>query len=341
MISLNTSPSLGSMVLTRDASWRMTYTLPQGMEFPDGTEARVLVTDRDSAELEEFEGTVGTTQVVFQADAGRHNHIPAGANFEMFIDLPDRTVKVLYGRVVRRDPSFPLSPTNTDQFVAKIFSDTFNRNMVGPYWVAKSGRVGMHPLTGVSASTHGMAVRNALNVFGIGLTLWQDAGVLWYAPTRTSEIEVEVGLATQDAWIAGGDGDCCIVLHSNYAMTQWLGVRFRDVGTSTTAQIVRGTSPITYTTLGSAVNIEIKTTGKLYRIRTEKEVVSEGEGEETLATSIKLFYADSDTELLSWIDEDGTLLTGAGYRYLGAMWNGSAIHPGPAMYRFRAEDISA
>lgn len=108
MISLNSEPLLGSMVLSRDAVWKKTYRPPNGMTFPGGTTASVKVTDRDGGDtLATFTGTVDTALVTFKEDGVDHADIPAGANFEMFVDIPsDGTYKVQYGRVVRRDPFF-------------------------------------------------------------------------------------------------------------------------------------------------------------------------------------------------------------------------------------------
>lgn len=316
------------MVLTRDAVWKYTYVLPWGMEFPAGTSAEVRVTDRSSALLGIFEGEVGEREAKFLVDPDDHEHIPAGANFEIFVILPEGPHKVRYGRVVRREVTFPLAPVATGKFTPMMFEDTFDRNAVGPYWTPKYGRVGMHPLTGVPASAFGMAVRNALNIFGQGLTLWQDAAVLWYSPVASDTIELKVGLATQPAWLGTGDGECIVVICSNYTMKNWLGVRFRDAGLAgNSIQIVTGTGPIRYNTPGVPVSHTVPTSGQYYTIKYNHPT-----------KMITVHIGNSATPALVWTDNANLVLHGAGHRYFGAAWNGSAIHPGPAMFYFKVMD---
>jgi len=334
MINLRTEPSLGTMVLTRMGAWKYTYFLPRGMEFPPGTEAYVLVTNRAGSELATIEGVVDADKVIFTAPAGDTDHVPNGSNFEMFIVLPDEgPIKVRYGRVIRREPRFPLSPLSTDEFVAAMYEDKFNRNEVGDRWVPKYGRPGMHPLVGVSASQFGMAARNAADIFGQGLSLWQSTAVLWYAPLRSDTVEIKVGLATQPGWFGNtGDGTAIIVLASNYNMKNWLGIRFYDAGLITPQNgisVVTGTGPTQFTIQGPTYAHTVPTSGQLYTIRYTypDNTVRVWIGEEA-----------SGTPVVQWEDTTNLVTHGEGNRYVGGVWIGSAIHPGPCLWYWKAMD---
>ncbi len=319
MINLHSEPVLGSVVLSRNAVWKHVYTLPHGMEFPLGTEARVVFTDRAGGDLGEFYADMGATSATWIVEPDDFSPIPAGSNFEMFIELPDGTFKIRYGRVVRRDPSFPLSPTNSARFEAAMFEDLLQRDMVGPYWTNKSGAVAMHALDGTPANW-GMAVRNLAGF--LPLTLWENAAVLWYAPVRSDTVEITVGL--QD----GGDGDCTIVLCSNYTMTNWMGIRFHDgMGSGDEIRAVVGNSPLTMSAQGTGYSHIVPDNGNLYTIRYSLP-----------SNKVSVYIGSNLTPVLEWTDSSHLVTHGMGHRYVGAVWNGSFATPGPIMYYWKAKD---
>jgi len=225
MINLSSEPSLGSMVLTREGVFKYSYVLPRGQYFPDDAEGRISFTDRAGGEydLSPFYGELSEdmSKMTWLVQPGSLELIPSGANFEVFITYDGNTYKVRYGRVVRREAPFPLSPLAVDG-APLLYSDDMQRIAPGPRWTSKYGAVSMHPVSGVSGVGWAMASRNVIDIFGAGLNLWQSAAALWYAPTQSDNIEMSFGL------VDNGDGVTTIVFGCNSSMTSFVGLRITD-----------------------------------------------------------------------------------------------------------------
>lgn len=321
MINLTGVPSLGTMSITRDGVFRYTYHLP-GDTFPPGTAAYIVVTDRGGGELAQFEGVVSANRVDWFEQPDMLEFIEDGSNYEVFVAVPpEGTYKVQYGRVVRHEARYPLRPTNLEAFNAALYEDSLNREIVGPNWLAKKGKVAMHPVSNGDAPTNwALAVRN--NPFFSPLTLFQQAGVIWYAPTRSDSVEITVGL------LDGGNGDCTIVLCSNVTMTKWLGVRFHDaLGSGDDIQVVLGGGPTTMGAVGGSYSHIVPDDGQTYRIRYDHGT-----------RNVSVYIGSSLTPVLETNTQSTSALHGLGYRYLGAVWNGSFDDTGPMLYYWKAQD---
>jgi hypothetical protein len=322
-VNLSGVPSLGTMSVTRGGIWRHTYRLHGSETFPPGTISYITVTDRGGGEVAEFEGTVSTDKVEWLEQPDQMELVEDGHNFEVFVVVPpEGTYKVQYGRVVRHEARYPLRPTNLDIFDAAIYEDTLNRQIVGPNWIAKKGKLGMHPVTADGAPVSwALAVRN--NPFFSPLTLWEAAGCIWYAPARSDSVEVTVGL------LDGGNGYCTIVLASNVTMTKWLGVRFRDAaGSGDNIQVVLGTGPTTMSAVGSTYSHIVPDDGQTYRIRYDHGT-----------KKVSVYIGASLEPVLEYTDTSNVALHGLGYRYYGAVWNGSFDDTGPLIYYWKAVDV--
>lgn len=328
MINLSSEPSLGTMILTQDGVFKTESKAPTGMSFPAGTYGTIVVKDRAGGEYEgsPFVGDVNTagTAVEWTIEPDNHNHIPEGANYEKFVFVDGLPYKREYGRVARKQVEFPLHPGSVITPI-RLFEDDLQRNQVGPQWISKFGRPGMHNPVRTDEIDFAMAARNSIDIFGIGLSLWQQTAVLWYAPLTTDSVEVTVGLCD------GGNGNTTIVLCSNYAMTEFLGVRFHDsvLDGEDEIQIVTGKAWNSLTQQGAGfghVGSSVPDDGHIYTLR-----YNHAEGK------IDVIY--EDLVILSWTDTSGVVKHGAGFRYLGAIFQGTFIDTGPLMYYWKAKDI--
>lgn len=325
MIDLSSEPSLGSMVLTKGGALKYSYVLPRGMQFPEDAEGFIYFTDRAGGEYE-FSPHVGElsedlTRFSWLVDPQVLDHVPAGANFEVFVSFDDATYKVRYGRVVRKEAFFPLNPLTGVEPQPLMYEDDMQRSMPGPRWVAKQGRISMHDRGEEASPRWAMASRNAIDIFGAGLNLYQSAAALWYAPTQSSTIEIAVGL------LDGGDGDCTIVFNSNSSMTNFVGVRFRDPASGgDTIQVLTGTAWNEVSIVGSSVSTTIPNNGAVYRISyaDTSNVVSvylPGASSPSLTTTVST-----------------SVPSGPGYRYVGGIWQGSFVTTGPLLYYWKVKD---
>lgn len=324
MIDLSSEPSLGSMVITRGAAWKYSYILPRGMEFPEDATAYVEVTDRSGAVLLQITGLLGEKLDRFNFVANHLEDIPAGSNWELFVTFSEpygdgtaeRTYKTRYGRVVRREASFPLKPVVADVFAQAMFEDPLDRSDVGPRWITKLGQIGMHPQTAPAPVSWAMASRSA--EFFFPLTLFDTSAALWYAQANSDDISLDFSL------LDGGAGITTIVVCSNYSMSNYMGVQFSDDGFGNKrVQPVTGTGPVTTTLQGSSANETIPNTGLDYNL--------------SFASSTKkLTLKRGSTTLTSWIDSGNTIAHGLGHRYFGVAFRASFLSTGPRLYKWKA-----
>ncbi|MFM8798742.1 MAG: hypothetical protein ACKODT_07280 [Fluviibacter sp.] len=318
MLDLNGEPSLGTLSLTRDGVRKYTYVLPAGMRFDNASCLGTLVfTDRSGGQyVEPLDGEISSdlSSMTWLLDPETVNTIPAGANFEVFINVDGYDYKVRYGRVIRREVSFPLNPVGPQSVSPPLmYEDQLQRSQVGPRWIAKKGRISMHKPVG--DPEYALAGKNAVS-----------AAALWYAPTQSDTVEMTVGLC------GGGAGTTVIVLSSNYAMTSFMGVRFHEPGIlgAGDIKIVSGQSPTSLTIQGSPyTNVTIPNDGAFYTIRY------------SLPLNTLSVYSGSDisTPILQWEDTSGLVRHGAGYRYSGATFNGTLLTTGPLLYYWKVKDV--
>jgi hypothetical protein len=361
MIDLSSEPSLGTMILTEGGVLKYSYVLPRGMEFPTGSEAYIEFSDRAGGvyELGDYKyGTVSddlTTATWVIGDV-LTNQVAAGDNFEVFVNIDGDIYKVRYGRVVRKQVSYPLNPI-TVASPPLLYEDDFQRNVPGPRWLVKHGGVSMTQLafSGGNAALgtkYTMAARNAVDIFGNTLSLFSKASVRWYAPMTSDSIDISVKLVSG---AANNDGECFIVFASNSDMTRWLAVRISDpstawVRTADNIQVVMGrntSEPPTFDALltgytpavdeiGAFVNYDTpyfnQPTANTFTYR----VVYDGTG----VTPFVSVYtpASTATPALTTSLASTNFYKGAGYRYCGLMFNGSLVTPGPRVFSWRAKD---
>lgn len=326
MIDLSSEPSLGSMVLTKGGVLKYSYVLPRGMTFPEDAEGSIRFTDRAGGEYE-FSPHTGElsedlSRINWLIDPNILDHVPAGSNFEVFVSYDERTYKVRYGRVVRKGAFYPLNPGSAEDAMPLLYEDDMQRNMPGPRWSAKAGRVSMHDLGEEATPRYAMASRNAIDVFGAGINFYQNSAALWYAPLQSDSIEMSVGL------LDGGDGACTIVLCSNSSMTSFIGVQFTDPASgSDSVQVVTGTAWNEVATVGGSASIPaIPNAGGVYKITYS-----------LASNQVSVYTPGSSTPVLT-TTISGSVLHGLGYRYVGATWQGSLVTTGPKLYYWKVKD---
>lgn len=316
------NPVLSSLILTRGGVFKHSYRPPGGLSFADDVEGWIVFTDRAGGVYEgsPFRGEGSASGVEWAIPSDQVDHIPSGANFEVFVVADDLTHKVQFGRVVRKEVQFPLNPL-TQESAPLMYEDDLQRSLVGSRWVAKYGRVAMHQPPG--APDWGMGARNNLQLAGIGVTLFAQAATLWYAPTQSDTIEISVGLCD------GGDGDTTIVLCSNYSMTSFLGVRFHDAfGAGDNIQVVTGTAWNSLTTQGSSYSHIVPDNGTIYTIRYSLPL-----------NKVSIWTGPpSGGPVKEWTDVSNVVNHGAGFRYAGAIFSSSFTQAGPLMYYWKLKD---
>jgi hypothetical protein len=305
------------MVVSSNAVWKRTWSLPQGMEFPPGTEGRIEVTDRAGAQLGTYEGEVNDdgNKVRWLVEPADLADIPAGANYEMFINVPDDDhgeMKVEYGRVVRREAAFPAAPVSSSVYDAATYTDNVGtRSSLGPLWVQKYGKTVMHDNT-LFSKPYGM---------GNDFILWDRSATHWYAPLRTDNQSVQVSL------MKIGGGQLTVVLCSNYTMTNWIGVKF-DCTANTVRPVTGSTAgPTTVINQGSTTANTVSGSPDTYTIKYTHPT-----------KTIALYKGSTLTPTFTWTDSTDVCMHGEGHRYIGVIYIGSLLTAGPEVSYWSAQD---
>lgn len=296
-------------------------TVTHGVE---GTTSQVVVTDRAGGLLATFDGEVLTDRVNYKIAHDDLDAIPAGANFEMFVTIPDDGIyKVRYGRVVRSEASFPLSPVSTDTFTPAMYEDDMQHSIPGPYWIQRFGAVGMFPHT-PTPPYYTMGVRNGfyftlLGIINISLPAYAQACVLWYAPMRSDSVKINFSL------IPAGPGLTTVFMCASYSVKNWLGIVFD--GDAHTVQFHTGLGPVGSAAVGTPVTHNIPSGGQNYTVSYNNAT-----------RTASLYVGDNLEPIISWTDTNYLLTTGMGYRYIGQSWRADLTTSGPRLYYWKAED---
>lgn len=339
MLDLSSEPSLGSLVLTSGGTLKYIYVLPRGMTFSNSAGGTLRFSDRTGGEYGNFEGTVSSdlTRMVWKIGPAVAEGIPAGANFEVFVTVDGDTYKVRYGKVVRKGDSNVLA-VGSGTTATPVYEDDMQRSIPGPRWLIKGGRMAMQQVSGVSGGVsyavgYAMCTRNKNDdVWGNSLNLFTESGALWYAPLTSDNIEILAGLADNN------NGKFTIVFASNSAMTRWLGVRFynpwllqdgnafNETRYQHQVQVVSGTAWGTYTLVGSAATYQMPTTGAVLKVLYN-------------GTNKTVSVYSGATLILTTSTASTAALTGTGYRYVGAVSEGSYAYTGPRLYYWKVRDV--
>ena len=353
MIDLSSEPSLGSLILTRDGALKYSYILPRGMQFPDGSEGFISFTDPAGGEydLSPHEGEVSSdaTGINWLIEPQLLNHVPAGANFEVFAVVDGITYKVRYGRVVRKEVSYPLSPLSVET-TPVMYEDDMQRSMPGPRWTVKAGALAMYDIDPTGQEEWAMSARNVVDVFGLGIPLFASSAALWYTPMQSDSVEISL------TFRPGGEGGTTVVFASNSSMTDFLGVRFSNRGSLQDVINWLGLSPVTghnvQVVKGSAWN-NLGSVGSIASMATPIDwpLIPPATYTET-TRNFKITYSRQSNQVVVYQNNQYgspvAILTqsvasaaagfGAGYRYTGLIFSGTLLTAGPRVKYWKVKD---
>lgn len=311
-MGIGLSPKIDTLHISKDATFADSVNLGRGRSFPEGTTAGIVIKDDAEIVLAEWAGTVSGHHADFsEDDVDALNEIPHGAKFDFLLTYPDGSVeKFSYGRVIRAENRYPLVPTAVTTNYALQFSDTFDREYVGKYWV---------PRGGVTISIHDNFGSDP-NTLGPNFSFFNNAAALWYAPLNTDTVTITASM------VNAGAGKCTLVVCSDYSMSTWLGLQFETGVSNNNLWVVRGTGPTTWTTLSQAVANTL-TTGDNYVVKYNDQ-----------SKTISCYKNNSLSPAISWTDSNDVIPNGAGYRYVGIVWNTSLFAPGAEPSSWSARD---
>ena len=309
-------PRQAALILTSGGMFTKQWYADPGTVWPVGSTYTVF-TDSAGGIIATLSGTVATNLITYSSPPQDTDAIPAGAGFEVFLVTADGPYKIRYGRVLRKEVTFPNSPGQTTTFAALQFADDFQRAALGSKWVPISGKTSIHANTG--------AFGQQVNPSGVGVdfgALWADSSLRYYAPLNTD------GVKTSATLIYPGAGHTTMMMCADQNLTTYIGVQFdtRTQSGHNTVSICRGTAPLTKTILTSVTVTDINDYDRFMCWY------------DPLTNTTRVYRGDSATPLVSWTDTTHSIPHGPGYRYVGFSWQATLFNTGPQITDWIAQD---
>lgn len=284
---------------------------PLGEPWPAAAECTTVFRDTSGGEITTLTATsVTTTEIRFLATPDEVDAIPAGANFETFIEMPDGIEMIRYGKVIRREVEFPDAPATQLASIALNYTDTFPTLGLRSNWKPITGRTKIYDNTG-SDLPFGVSANAGL--------FFAQSSIRWDSPLNTDTVKSHVVLLNQ------GSGMCTVIVCSDQRFTSYLGVQF-DSGDNEIRMVI-GSAPHTVEVQGSALSHTVVDLNDYF--------VTYDELTKTLAV-----YKGTDlTPLKTFVDSGNDVPHGPGYRYAGfAFDTGFLFSPGIEVAGWQARD---
>lgn len=279
--------------------------------WPAGAASWTVFTDTSGGEITTITAEEVTTDVIrYLAAPDAVDAVPAGANFETFVQYPAGPRKIRYGKVIRREVEFPDAPATQRASIALNFTDTFPTLGLRSNWKAVVGRSRVYDNSaedlpfGVSADA--------------GLFMSQSA-IRWDTELNSDSVKSRVVLLNQ------GQGAFTQIVCADQRFTSGLGVRFNSANNTVQMGVVTGP-----TTIAQKVSAVAHTVVDL----ADYSTVYDG-----LTRTLHVVKGTDPTPLLSWPDELDEVPHGPGYRYTGFSFDtGLLFQPGIEVAGWQAKD---
>jgi hypothetical protein len=306
-MALLSDPRMDTVVLSAGGMWVKEIKPDVGTQWPDGTTYTRFL-DSAGGLIAQLDGTVTPQAISYEGTPDDTDVIPAGAGFETFLVTDSKPYKIRYGRVIRKEVTFPNSPAVNTQFQALQFADTFQRSALGSKWVPVSGRTAI--FTNGGGKPRGVGNNYTL--------LYNASSIRYFQPFNGDSIRSSVTLLNP------GAGKTTLILSANQNFTSFLGVQFDTTGADK-LRVVIGSGP-TSMTAQTEVSVTIADFDRYMAFYDE------------LTNTVSVYKGASLTPTLTWTDEFNTVPHGPGYRYVGFAWQASLLTTGPQITNWIGQD---
>jgi len=300
-------PRQAAVILSKGSMWQQTITADAGDSYPDSSTTYIVFYDTAGGLIAQVTGTVTSSTVSFLVNPSVLDAVPAGANFEIFVTTPDGPFKIRYGKVIRRQVTFPDAPGAVAADSALKFIDNFQRSALGSKWTT---------ITGTTVIFDNGSAANGVAPSGVAFA---TSSIRYFAPLNTDSVTVSVNLLNP------GAGKTTIVLCANQGLTTGLGAQFESGISNNKLRIVKLNGTTTPTELASWNHTV--SNGANYTITYN-----------ALSHKVSVYLDTSTTPLLTTNDVSFGVPHGPGYRYLGFMWSTSLLSSGIQVSSWAAQD---
>lgn len=299
---------LSAVLLSRGSQWSPLPSMPPYLladplnPWPADAEARIVFYNTAGSVLATVAGIVTAEAISFTAAAAVIDAVPAGAKFEVILDLADtNSVQIRYGEVMRREAQFLTAPAATSQFAALRYADSFPTLGLSSSWVTLAGSPKVWDNSGYS-------LPNAVggpNIVGlVNTSNSSQAALRWFAPLNGDTVKVNFNLLGRQANPSFSASRARVIICSDIRMTSYLGVQFEE--NTHTVRWILGQSPLAVSYPGGTTANTVSTSPDNYTLTY------------SLADNTARLYKGSSTSpLTSFTDSSHAVPHGMGYRYAG------------------------
>lgn len=300
--------SRGSVWKPHPAEAPYTVAYP-GEPWPDGGDAWVVFTNTAGNELARiYADTVTVDEIRFLADPTQVDPIPAGANFEVFVETDDGPMKIRYGKVIRREAEYLDAPAQQLRSVALNYFDSFPTLGLRSNWKAIAGRTKVYANQG---QPNGVSCDSGL--------FFAQSAIRWDAPLNSDTVKSRVVLLNK------GQGECTVAVCADARMTAGFAVRFDAFQNK--IHLGNLFSPTAMTDRVPAISHTVTDLSD-YTVTFDE-----------LTRTLAVYKGTNLTPLSTWPDTAGLVPTGPGYRYAGFSFNtGAFFSPGIEVAGWQAKD---
>jgi hypothetical protein len=282
-----------------------------GDPWPDSADSYVVFTDTSGGELATlYADSVTADAIRFVGDPADVDPIPAGANFEIFIETDDGPSKIRYGKVIRREVEFPDAPAVQTSSIALNFTDNFPTLGLRSNWKAVVGKTKVYDNSG-SSQPNGVSANAEL--------LYAASAIRWDTPVNSDTVKSHVVLLNQ------GPGQCTVVVCADQRFSTGLGVKFDSQSNKIHMGVITGPTTMTdETTMISHTVVDLNDYFVTY---------------DQLSKVLAVYKGTDTTPLMSWTDSTDIGVHGPGYRYAGfSFYTGLLFSPGIEVAGWQAKD---
>lgn len=305
------------LALSRGATWNPNPSEPPylaaalGQSWPAGAACYTSFTNTAGTELASIDAdSVTASEIRFVATADVVDAIPAGSNFETYIETDEGPALIRYGKVIRREAEFFDAPALQFTQTALNYTDSFPTLGLRSNWKAVAGRTKVYDNTAFG-QPFGVSANAAL--------FFAQSAIRWDTPLNSDTVKSRIVLLNQ------GAGRCTQIVCADQRLTSGLAVQFDssinkiNIGTITgPTTIIAQIPPITHTV--ADLNDYTVTYDDLTHV-------------------LAVYQGTNLTPLGSWTDSLGAVPHGPGYRYAGFSFDtGFLFSPGVEVCGWQAKD---
>jgi hypothetical protein len=305
---------MSAVVLSRGASWnprpdKPPYLLAEvGHPWPTDADAYVVFTDSTGGELLTVDCTITPDVIQPFADIDDVAGIPAGTNFEIFLETSASTDKIRYGKVSRHEAPLSNAPATDISNQVLRFTDTFPTLGLRSNWKAVAGRARVH-------GNAGLSLPNSVGPNFDGL--FSNSAIRWDTPLNGDSAKIHVTVI--DPLPIVFQAKTTIILCADQRFTSFLGVQFESSSGTNHLRVGTGDSPFAFTDRADPVVHDV--------INSDDYTIQYDE----LTKKLFIYQGEDLTPLLSWTDSMDVMPHGPGYTYLGMAFQASLTPLGPGV----------